>query len=207
MKKGNRDSALSSCRELRLLVGTCSVTVASDASVCVASFTALARGLAFEHLAVLGDAVALTLGDGVLLAVGGALGGSPGEVVTADLNVVIGEFAELVVIHTEELGLFRCAEVKSRNHVDAVREEGAHNEGVDGGGYDVGNLLVHLLPLVLDPASNKDSVVHTVKANDVVGSEDAVEDKADDSSDAVLSEHVHSIINLDPELDCTVVSY
>jgi hypothetical protein len=43
--------------------------------------------------------------------------------------------------------------------------------------------------------------VDSVKSNDVVGTEDAVEEKSNHSSDAVLSEHIEGIVNLDPELD------
>ena len=53
----------------------------------------------------------LALGYRVLAVDWLALGGCPGEVVTADLDVIVGEFTELVVVHTEELSLLRCAKL------------------------------------------------------------------------------------------------
>lgn len=79
------------------------VAVSTDTSVLVAAV--LAGCLALEHLAVLGDAVALTLRYAVLAVEGLTLCRGPGEVVATDLDVVVGEFAELVVVHTKEFGL------------------------------------------------------------------------------------------------------
>lgn len=60
--------------------------------------------LPIDHLAVLMDAVAVALGD-VALGLGRlVLGGCPGEVISAHLDVIVGELAELVVVHAEEFG-------------------------------------------------------------------------------------------------------
>lgn len=167
---------------------------------------ALTWCLALEHLAVLGDTVALAVGNSGLSTRSLVLSGSPGEVVTADLNVVVGELAKLVVIHTEKLGLLRSAELESWNFIDGEGDDGADNEGVSGSGDDVSNLHVHLLPVLCDPATGEEASVDTVEANDVGGTEETVEDETDNSSDTVLSEHIHSIIDLDPELDCEGIS-
>lgn len=76
------------------------VTVAADAGV-GPILAVLARCLALEHLAVLGDTVAVALGNVVLGRDRVALSGSPRQVVTTDLNVVVCEFTELVIVHTE----------------------------------------------------------------------------------------------------------
>jgi len=133
---------------LRLLVRN-AVAVTTNTSMLVP--TAARRVgwlLALKHFAVLLDTVALALRDLELLAVWLALGRCPGEVVATHLNVVVGELAKLVVIHTEKLGLFRRAQVKTGNEVDGVGNESAHAEGPSGRGTDVGNLDVHLLPIV-----------------------------------------------------------
>jgi hypothetical protein len=132
------------------------------------------------------------------------LGGSPGKVVAADLNVVVREFAELVVVHTEKLGLFGGAELETGDEVDAVGKDGSHNKGVSSNGDDVGNLDVQLLPLVVEPSSSH-SGVDTVHADDEIGGEETVEDETDHASDSVLSEHIHGIVDADQILDLGAV--
>src|SRR5438105_3398074 len=63
------------------------------------------------------------------------LGRRPGKVVATNLNIVIGELAVLVVIHTQELGLLSSPELKSRNHVNNLCKDGRHDKGVTRAGY------------------------------------------------------------------------
>lgn len=187
--------------------GSDRVTVTADTSVGVvvdAIVAALAWGLALEHLAVLRNAVAVALRDVVLGGDRIALSGRPGKVVTTDLDVVVGEFTELVVVHTKELSLFRGTEVETGDLVDGESDDGADYEGVGGAGDDVCELNVQLLPVVHDPSTCDG--VYTVKADDVGRSEDAVEEETDHSCDTVLGEHIEGIIDLNPELDCETVS-
>jgi len=177
------------------------VTISTDTSVLVAVGTALTRLLALQHLAVLVNAVALALRDSMLSRIRLVLSRGPGKVVTADLNVIVSKFAELVVVHSEKLSFFRSAEVKTGDLVDDEGENGADNESVGSAGDNIGHLHVQLFVVVLDPSSGEESSVDTIKANNVAGSENAIEEKTDHSGDTVLSEHVESVINLDPELD------
>jgi hypothetical protein len=183
----------------RLLVSN-GVTVATDTGVLISLTVALAGGLALEHLRVLRDTVAFTLRNLVFGGLGLVASGSPGEVITADLDVVVGEFTELVVIHTQKLGLFGSAKVESGDLVDDPGDGGTDDERVGGDGGDVGDLHVELLPVVLDP-STRNTVVDTIETDNVRGSKDAVEEETDHTSNTVLSEHIHSIINTNPELD------
>jgi len=178
------------------------MAVAANASVLPTTGTAKLAGLlALEHLAVLRNAMAVPLRDLVLGGGGLILGRGPGEVITADLNVIVGELAKLVVIHTEELSFLRCAKVQTRDEVDSVGEDSADGERVRDASNDVSELDVELLPVVFDPTTGVEASVDTVEADDVAGSEDAVGEETDHSSDAVLSEHVKGIVDLDPELD------
>lgn len=180
------------------------MTISSDTSVFV-SRVIIARRLALEHLAVCWDAVALALRDRVLAVNGLALGRGPGEVVTADFNVVVRKLAKLVVIHTEELSLFGSAKLEAGNLVDGEGKECGNDERVGGDGDNVCDLLVDSSRGTSDGTA-LETVVDTVETDDVIGTEDAVEEQTDHSSDAVLSEHIKGIINLDPELDCKIVS-
>lgn len=177
-----------------------SMTITPNTSVLV-SRVSLAGCLALEHLAVLWDTVTLALGDRVLAVDGLALSWSPCEVVTADLYVVVGELAKLVVIHTKKLSLLRCAELKTGDLVDGESQDGADDERVCGDGNDVGDLLVDGRGSAGDGSASK-SVVDSVESDDVVSAEDAVEEETPHSSNTVLSEHIEGIVDLDPELDC-----
>lgn len=182
-------------------LGSQSHGVAIASNACVSVVAALARCLALEHLAVLGNAVTLALGNRVLFGNGVVLSGGPGKVITTDLDVIVGELAELVVVHTEEFGFFRGAEMKTGDLVDAEGEERAHDECVGSAGHNVRDLNVHLLPVVVDPSSLGDTVVHSIETDNVGCSENAVEEKTDHTGDTVLSEDIESIIDLNPELD------
>lgn len=179
------------------------MAITSNTSVLMA--TVLAGCLALEHLAVLRDTMALALRNAVLAIQGLALGGCPGEVVTADLDVVVRELAELVIIHTKQLSFFRGAQVQTGDLIDDEGEDGADDEGVCGAGDDVGNLLVDGLGGASDGASGK-TVVDAVKADDVVCAEDTVEEESPHSGDTVLSEDIERIVDADPELDCEVLA-
>jgi hypothetical protein len=133
-----------------------------------------------------------------------ALSGRPRQVVTTDLNVIVCEFTELVIIHTEELSFFGGAEVEARDLVDDESNEGTDDEGVGGAGDYVGDLDVHLLPVVHDPATF--DRVDTVETDNVGCGKDAVEDETNHSGDTVLSEHIEGIIDLDPELNCKLLA-
>jgi hypothetical protein len=193
---------------VRLLLVLCAhrhgMTIAGNSGVLV-SRVVVAWCLALEHLAVLWDAVALALRNRVLAIDGLALGWGPSKVVTADLDVVVGKLAKLVVIHTEELSLLRSTKLQTWDLVDDEGEDSADGEGVDGDGNNVRNLLVDSRGSTRN-RTTLNPVVDTVESNDVVGSEDAVEEESNHSSDTVLSEHIERIVNLDPELDCGWIS-
>jgi hypothetical protein len=181
------------------------VSIPTDSSVFMAICATLARLLTLQHLAVLVDAMAVPLRNSVFGGDGLVLSGSPCEVITADLNIVVGEFAELVVVHTKELSLFGSAEVKTGDLVDDESENGADDESIGGHSNDVCNLHVQLLPVVLDPATWEETSVDTIETNDIASSEKTVEEETDHASDTVLSEHIEGIINFDPELDYFIV--
>lgn len=166
------------------------------------SLAALAGLLALEHLAVADNAVALALRDVVALPGLLAGGGCPGKVITADLYVVIGEFAKLVVVHTEELSLLRSAEVKAGDEVDGVGDEGADDEDVCRAGDNVSDLLVQRGEVLAEETTIfRSDLTTAAKADNVVGAEEGVEEKTPHASDAVLCEHIHGVIDSDPVLD------
>ena len=175
--------------------------IARNARVLLPAILAARRRLALQHLAVRRNAMPLRHGDigvvGILL----AATGRPGEVIAAHLDVVVGELAELVVVHAEQLGLLRGAEVQAGEQVDGVREQGGDGEGVGGGGDDVCDLDVHLAPVVVGEAAGDEAGVDAVEADDVVGAEEGVEEEADHAADGVLREDVEGVVDAEVVFD------
>lgn len=148
-----------------------------------------------------GDAVAVRVRDVGLAALEGAVGRRPGEVVAADLDVVVRELAELVVVHAEQLGLVRGAQLEAGRLVDGEREDGGDDERVGRAGDDVRELDVELLPSRVEEAARQ-AVVDAVEADDGGGADEGVGEEAEHARDAVLGEDVHGVVDLDPVLDC-----
>lgn len=178
------------------------VTITTNTSVLVAAV--LTWGLALKHLAVLGNAVALALGDAVLAVQRLTLRRCPGEVVATYLNVIVCKLAKLVIVHTQKFSFLRSAKVQAGNLVDDEGEDRADDEGVYGAGDNIGNLLVDGRCGAGDGTTGQ-TVVDAIKADDVICAEDTVEEESPHSSDAVLSEDIERIVNADPELDYEVI--
>lgn len=85
-----------------------------DAGIALAAAAAVdsdGRVAVQHHFAVLADSVPRSGRNLVSVFELVVFLGGPGQVITADLDVVVGEFTELVVIHTQQLGLFGCTEL------------------------------------------------------------------------------------------------
>ena len=168
----------------------------------VAAVLAVRGGLALQHLTVLRDAVSLGHGDICVVGVLLASRRCPREVVSPHFDVVVSELAELIVVHAEQFGLFRGAEVQAGDEVDGVGKNDRHGEGVGGGGDDVGDLHVHLPPVVVDEAASDEAGVDAVEADDVVGAEEGVEEEADHASNSMFRKNIERIVDSEEILDC-----
>ena len=96
--------------------------------------------------------------------------------------------------------------METRNVIDDVRKDGAHDEGVAGHRKHVGQLYVELPVVVVDPATVDDAGVHTIKTDDVVGTEEGVGHQAEHATYGVFGEHIHSVVDSDQEFDCRIPS-
>lgn len=176
--------------------------ITSDASVLLAVAAVITRVLAHEHISVLADTVSLVLWDTVSRVHWLCLSWCPSEIISPDLNVVICELAQLVIIHAEELGFLRCAEVKTGDEVDGVGKNSRHDEGVAGTRDDVGDLDVELFVVVVGPAADNDASIDAVKTNNVGCAKEGVGGQAEHTGDTVLGEDIHGVVNFNPILDC-----
>ncbi len=59
---------------------------------------------------------------------------------------------------------------------------------------------------MVQPAAVDGTGADAVETDDVVCCEESVEDEADHAGDTVLSEHVHTVVDADPELDWKCIS-
>lgn len=177
------------------------MAIASDARMLLAIAAMFAGVLAHEHITMLTDPMAFVLGNVVTSVHGGRFGRSPSEVISSDLNVVVCEFTQLIVIHPKQLGFLGSAEVKTRDEVDGVGEDGGHDEGVGSAGDNVGDLDVELLVIVIDPATGNDAGVDPVETDDVGCAEQGVGEEAEHPGHTVLSEDIHRVVNSYPVLD------
>ena len=151
-----------------------------------------------DHVGMLGDAV-LRLEDITVLGRLAALG-APGEEVTADLDVVVGELAVLVVIHAEQLGLLGSAQLEPGNEVDELGNGSGHGKGVGAGGDNGSNLPAHD-DIVAVEETARGAGVDAVEADDAARSEEGVEEETDDAADSVLGKHIERVVDADEELD------
>jgi len=90
--------------------------------------------------------------------------------------------------------------MQTRNNVDDLGNDGRHDERVRGGGDNIGDLDVQKLPVMVEPAAS-DASVNTIQTDNVIGSEEGVEEQPDDSADAVFSPHVERVIDSNQELN------
>lgn len=177
-------------------------------STCTRVIRRAADLILLKHGAVLGDSVSVLLWHfwiDARLVLGS---GRPGEVIPSDLNVVVGEFAKLVVVHSEEFGFLGGSEVKTRDVVDSVSENCGDDESVGCACDNVCQLDIELAVVVVEPATSEsagccvlETSVDTIKTNDVVCTEESVEHKSDHTGDTVLSEHIHRVVDSNPVLD------
>lgn len=172
--------------------------IAANTRMLISVAAAVARVLAHEHVPVLPDTVSLVLWDVVPTVMGLRLCRCPGEVVSSDLNVIVCKFAQLVVVHTEQFCFLGGTEVETRDVVDGERNEGRHDEGVARTRDDVGNLDVKLLVVSIGPATSDNARVNAVETDDVGCAKESVGKEAKNTSDTVLSQDIHRVVDSDP---------
>lgn len=162
--------------------------------------TPLTRLLPHQHLTMRLHAVPLMLGH-IATARRLPRRRRPRQVIPAHLDVIVGELAQLVVVHAEQLRLLGRAEVQAGDEVDGVGEDVREGEGPARGGEDVRELYVELFVLVVDPAARDDARVDAVEADDVGCAEEGVGHEAEHACDGVLGEDVHGVVYVEPEFD------
>jgi hypothetical protein len=128
---------------------------------------------------------------------------APGKEVSADLNIIVGELAMLVIVHTKEFSLLGSTKLKTRDEIDDLGNDGRHDEGVCRGTNN-GSDLPADNDVVTIHETTHDTSVDSVEADDGTAGEESVENETDNTADTVLSEDIERVVNSDEELDCKI---
>lgn len=128
---------------------------------------------------------------------------APGKEVSANLDVIVGELAMLVIVHTKEFGLLRSTKLKTRDEVNDLGNDGGHNEGVRRSTNNGSDLPANDNVVAVHESTCGTSV-DAVESDDRTASEESVENETNDTANTVLSEDIERVINSDEELDCEI---
>jgi hypothetical protein len=90
--------------------------------------------------------------------------------------------------------------METRDEVDTLGKKSCDNKGVDTACNDECQLLVQLLPLLVNPTS-KITDVDTVKGDDRTIGEEGVHEQTNDTTNRVLSEEIEGVVDADEVLD------
>lgn len=99
------------------------------------------------------------------------------EHLSSELDVVVGELANLGVVDAQNLGILGSSHPQAGDHVHDKQDETGSAEGVEAAGEGVGKLVTHLDPVLIEPSTF--DVGDTVEGRDVVGGKEAGADVAD----------------------------
>lgn len=104
--------------------------------------------------------------------------------------------AYLGFIQTHDLTLRRCAKVESRDQINRLCDRGSYNKSITTACGDECDLLIQLLPVLVDESS-WDPDINAVHSDNRSRSEECIHEKSDDAANSVLGEKIKSIIDTD----------
>lgn len=128
---------------------------------------------------------------------------APGKEVSANLDVIVGELAMLVIVHTKEFGLLRSTKLKTRDEVNDLGNDGGHDKGVRRSTNNGSDLPANDNVVAVHESTCGTSV-DAVESDNRTASEESVKNETNDTADTVLSEDIERVINSDEELDCEI---
>lgn len=115
------------------------------------------------------------------------------------LDVVVGELADLGVVDAHDLGLLGRAQRQPGDQVHHEEDDAGQDEAVRHAGHGVGKLVAQLNPVVVQPAAGDRA--EAVEMRDVVGCEEGGQDVADEAADGVLGEDIEGVVDTEEELE------
>lgn len=125
---------------------------------------------------------------------------SPVVECASDLHEILNKLADVGLVHSDDLVLVRSSEAQTRNEIQCLADEGRDDEDIGAACTDVGKLDVELLVVALHETAGNGRV-DFVEGDDVVGSEDSVEEEPNNACDAVFTEQIEGVVDTNPMFD------
>lgn len=107
----------------------------------------------------------------------------------------------LIIVHTEKLGLLGGTKLQAGNQVNDLGNGGRHGKSIGGRGKDDSDLPADNC-VVAVKETTFGTRVDTIKADDLLGGEESVEDEANHATDTVFGEDIERVVNMNEEFDC-----
>ena len=183
------------------------MSIAADAHVVALALDVLIWILTHEHPSVLTDPMAFVGWDVDVSVHMIAFGLRPSKEVPAHLHIIVGELSALIFIHPKQLRLLARTKVETRGVIDGVGDEQGDGKGPADRSEYVSNLDIERPPGAVDPSTADDAVVDPVKPDDVSRSKQSIENKTEDTSDAVLGQDIEAIVDPDKVFDYISSAY
>lgn len=146
----------------------------NTATLLAIALAALVAPLSRQQIRMLIDPMTLMHGNMLVVAKGIVTTRRPSEIIAPDLYIIVCELAQLIIVHADQFGFIRGAQVQAGNQVDGPREKEGDDKGPARGGEDVGDLDVELFISVVDPAAGNDAGVDAVESDDVGCAEECI---------------------------------
>lgn len=115
------------------------------------------------------------------------------EDLARQLDVVVGELANLGVVDSQNLGLLVGAQAQARDHVDEEQDERREDERVETPRDAVGELVAQLHPVVVEPPAGDDG--DAVQGRDGAAGEKGRADVAHEAADGVHGKDVEGVVH------------
>lgn len=119
--------------------------------------------------------------------------------IAAELDVVIGEFADFGLVHAHDLLLLGSTELEAGDEVQDEQDGAADDERVGHAADSVGELVRELDPMLVEPAAA--DLGEAVKMGYVVRGEETGQEITDETSNTVDGEDIERVIDMEEELE------
>lgn len=120
------------------------------------------------------------------------------EDLAGELDVVIGELANLGIVDAEYLRLLVGTEPQAGYHVDDEQDQSRKGEGVEAAGDGVGQLVAQLDPMVVKPTAC--NYGRAVEPRHGLACEEGRADVAHQASDSVYGKNVQRVVDSNQKL-------
>jgi hypothetical protein len=122
-----------------------------------------------------------------------------GQQLCLESNIVVGKFAHLCIVDTENLRIFRSAKACPGGEVHGPADDGRHDKAPRETRHAIGSLDAQLTIIVIQPAAidNREPVI----GRDGLFRKEASQEVAHDTADGVAGEDIETVVDADHEFE------